>query len=238
MSRTIAAGKVRMSLRLLLLSVCLALLILPTKGRTAPKPAGTQQVDQKAPSSCPVTIGRKSPISSAEFFGSGSAHWNGNLYVSGLWPDGTIVFRPDGPGSVYPDGSVGMKIAWYRGNGLRGKLAIEGKRLDAPAPPLRANFSDYRDTGFQPSEVIFPTKGCWRVTGRVADARVTFVTRVVKLAGLKSKHTQLTKSGDYTLRIRPLSSFRPHAPEIYWAHCLGACHPCFLRMPNGISFAA
>src|SRR6266699_3447384 len=75
MSRTIAAGKVRMSLRLLLLSVCLALLILPTKGRTAPKPAGTQQVDQKAPSSCPVTIGRKSPISSAEFFGSGSAHW-------------------------------------------------------------------------------------------------------------------------------------------------------------------
>ena len=173
-----------MKLRLLL-SVCLALLTLPTSGRSAPQPAGTQQVDEKASSSCPVTIGRKSDISPAEFFGAGSAHWNGNLYVGALWPDGTIVFRPDGPGSVYPDGSVGMKIAWYRGNGLHGKLTIQGKRLDAPAPSLRAEFSDYIDTGFQPSNVIFPTEGCWQVTGIVGDSRVTFVTRVVKLAGLK-----------------------------------------------------
>jgi hypothetical protein len=186
MSRTLAAGNVLMSLRLLLLSVCLALLILPTEGRTAPKFAGAQQVDEKAPSSCPVTIGRKSDISPAEFFGFGSAHWNGNLYVGGLSPDGTIVFRPDGPGSVYPDGSVGMKIAWYRGKGLRGKLAIRGKRLDAVAPPLRAEIPNgYRDTGFQASGVIFATEGCWQVTGTVADASVTFVTRVVKLAGLK-----------------------------------------------------
>lgn len=67
--------------------------------------------------SCPVTIGRKSPISAAEFIGAGSAHWNGSLYVGALWPDGTIVFRRDGAGYVYPDGSVGMTIAWYRGDG-------------------------------------------------------------------------------------------------------------------------
>jgi hypothetical protein len=78
-----------------------------------------------------------------------------------------------------------MKIAWYRGDGLRGKLKIEGKRLDAAAPPLRSQFTDYGDTGFQPSEVIFPTEGCWQVTGKVADTSVTFVTRVVKLPGLK-----------------------------------------------------
>lgn len=173
-----------MSLRILLLSICLTLLM-PTRGRTAPKPAGAQPVDAKAPSSCPATIGRKSPIPSAEFFGSGSAHWNGNLYVGGLWPDGTIVFRPDEPGMVYPDGSVGMKIAWYRGNGLRGKLAIQGKRLDTHAPPLRADFSDDGDTAFAPSTVIFPTEGCWQVTGTVGNASVTFVTRVVELAGLK-----------------------------------------------------
>lgn len=136
-------------------------------------------------SSCPVTIGRKSPVSPAEFFGAGSAHWNGNLYVGALWPDGTIVFRPGGAGYVYPDGSVGMKIAWYRGKGLHGKLTIEGKRVDAAAPPLRAKINEYGDTGFQPSEVIFPTEGCWQVTGKVADASVTFVTRVVKLPGLK-----------------------------------------------------
>ena len=39
----------------------------------------------------------------------------------------------------------------------------------------------YGETGFQASYVIFPTPGCWEVTGRVADASVTFVTRVVKV---------------------------------------------------------
>ena len=54
------------------------------------------------------------------------------------------------------------------------------------APPLRAEIPDgYSATGFQPSGVIFPTEGCWQVTGKVADASVTFVTRVVKLPGLK-----------------------------------------------------
>ena len=73
-----------------------------------------------------------------------------------------------------------------RGKGVYGKLAIIGKRLDAVGPPLRAEIPNgYRDTGFQPSEVIFPTEGCWQVTGTVAAASVTFVTRVVKLPGLK-----------------------------------------------------
>jgi hypothetical protein len=131
--------------------------------------------------SCPVTIGKKSSIDPAAFFGSGSAHWNGNLYVGALWPDGTIVFRPGGAGTHYPDGSLGMKISWYRANGLSGALQIRGKRLDAPAAPLRAIIHRaYGDTGFQPSEVIFPAEGCWQVTGTVADNSVTFVTRVVR----------------------------------------------------------
>lgn len=146
------------------------------------KPSGDQKVTPSPPS-CPVTIGQKSDVDPAEF-SSGSAHWENNLYV-GLWPDGTIVFRPNGPGYIYEDGSLGMKIPWYRGKGVRGKLTIRGKRLDAPAPPLRSHFSDYGDTGFQASIVIFPTEGCWQVTGKVADASVTFVTRVVKLPGLK-----------------------------------------------------
>ncbi len=131
--------------------------------------------------SCPVTIGTKSSIDPAKFFGAVSAVWNGNLYVGGLWPNGTIVFRPQGAGHIYPDGSLGMKIAWYRANRLRGKLTIHGKRLDSVAPPLHASVdSGYGDNGFQPSEVIFPTEGCWQVTGTVADTSVTFVTRVVK----------------------------------------------------------
>lgn len=97
-----------------------------------------------------------------------------------LWPDGTVVFKPGGSGFVTRDGSLGMKFAWRRG--VSGQLRIEGHRLDATAPPLRAEVpSGYGDRGFQASYVIFPTPGCWEVTGRVGDASVTFVTSVVKI---------------------------------------------------------
>jgi hypothetical protein len=73
-----------------------------------------------------------------------------------------------------------MKFPWVRG--VRGKLTIQGKRLDAPAPPLRAHIPDgYGDTGFQATGIIFPTEGCWEVTGKVGDSSLTFVTRVVRV---------------------------------------------------------
>jgi len=79
-----------------------------------------------------------------------------------------------------------MKFGWLRGAGLRGKLTIHGKRLDAAAPPLRANIPEgYGDTGFQATGLIFPTEGCWEVTGEVGDTSVTFITRVVKVKDRK-----------------------------------------------------
>jgi hypothetical protein len=110
----------------------------------------------------------------------------GNHQVSvgpfGLWPDGTVVFKPGGAGFVTRGGSLGMKFGWRRG--VSGQLRIEGRRLDAVAPPLRGEVpSGYGDRGFQASYVIFPTAGCWEVTGRVGSASVTFVTRVVKIGG-------------------------------------------------------
>jgi hypothetical protein len=82
------------------------------------------------------------------------------------------------------DGSLSMKFPWWRG--VRGKLIIEGRRLDASAPPLRASIPEgYGDTGFQATALIFPTEGCWEVTGKVGETRLTFVTRVVKAGGGK-----------------------------------------------------
>jgi hypothetical protein len=109
----------------------------------------------------------------------------GNAQVSvgpfGLWPDGTVVFRPGGAGFITRDGSLGMKFGWRRG--VSGQLEIEGHRVDAVAPPLRSEVpSGYGDRGFQATYVIFPTPGCWEVTGRVGDAKVTFITRIVKIA--------------------------------------------------------
>ena len=113
----------------------------------------------------------------------GNLNSHGNRQISvgpfGLWPDGTVIFRPGGPGFMTPDGALGMKFGWERG--VRGHLRIEGRRLDAPATPLRSEFSNYGDRGFQATYVIFPTPGCWEVTGRVGDASVTFVTKVVKI---------------------------------------------------------
>jgi hypothetical protein len=125
---------------------------------------------------CPVTIPRKAPDPPGEqLFGSRSASWNGALFVGGLWPDGTVLIQPDAP-------DLSMKFGWYRGAGLRGKLTIQGKRLDGPAPLLGAHIPEgYGDMEFQSSGVIFPTEGCWEVTGKVGTSVLTFVTRVVKV---------------------------------------------------------
>jgi hypothetical protein len=107
------------------------------------------------------------------------SYGNGRISV-GQWPDGTVIFRPGGSGFVTSDGGLGMKFGWQRG--VRGRLTVTGRRLDGPALPLRARIPDgYGDFGFQSTYLIFSTPGCWEVTGRVADARLTWVTNVVKI---------------------------------------------------------
>ena len=89
-----------------------------------------------------------------------------------------IEFRPNGPGFVLPDGSLAWKFGWCRK--ARGKLTIQGTRLDAAAPPLRAEIvQNSKEPGFSPSHLIFPAEGCWKVTGKLGASTVTFVTHVV-----------------------------------------------------------
>jgi len=101
-----------------------------------------------------------------------------------LWPQGKVVFVPGGSGFILEDGSLSMKFPWWRG--VTGKLTITGRRLDGAAPPLRARIpGGYGDTGFQASGIIFPTTGCWEVTGSVGEASLTFVTLVERVASAK-----------------------------------------------------
>ena len=147
--------------------------------RAAPQSAASKGEKKPTIATCPVTL-----PGSGSLFDPETSRLKPVLILGpfGLWPDGTVVFLPGGPGSIEPDGSLSMKFGWTRGEGLRGKLKIHGKRLDAPAPPLRASIPDgYGDTGFQATALIFPTEGCWEVTGEVGDTRVTFVTRVVRV---------------------------------------------------------
>lgn len=129
-----------------------------------------------ARNACPVTT----PARQGDFnYGSQS------LRVAIYWPRGTL---PAGPlpdvgayATVNRDGSISAKVGWWRG--VRGTLVLRGRRLDAPAPPLGSHVPEgYGPLGFQPTGLTFPTVGCWRVTGKLRHATLSFVVRVTRLA--------------------------------------------------------
>jgi hypothetical protein len=102
-------------------------------------------------------------------------HGNDALWVI-LPPQGVI--RPH-PSWVKANGSIHVKFPWWRAT--EGMLTITGRRLDARARPLTARIPpSYGTIGFQATTIVFPTRGCWSVTGRVASARLTFVVKVLR----------------------------------------------------------
>jgi hypothetical protein len=89
-----------------------------------------QQLPQ-ADDACNVTVPNGIAAGSSE-----RQEWSyGNALLSvgpfGLWPDGTVIFKPGGAGFITRDGALGMKFGWTRG--VRGKLKVTGHRLDGPA---------------------------------------------------------------------------------------------------------
>jgi hypothetical protein len=96
-----------------------------------------------------------------------------------LFPNGVVEFRPGGPGFVLADGSLKMKFPWWRN--AEAALEITGRRLDATAPPLRAEIGRSGDIHMVPTYVIFPSTGCWEVSGKVGGVSLVFITKVVKV---------------------------------------------------------
>lgn len=143
---------------------------LPGVTPTAPHPAPASPA---ATGSCSVTLPNRS--TPAAGWGPNS-HGNGILWTE-FWPENKVLATSE---YIRSDGSIHMKWPWWRR--IPGSLTVEGRRLDASAPPLRADvLTGYGDSGFQPSVIYFPAEGCWEVTGRVGDASLTFVTLVMKV---------------------------------------------------------
>lgn len=119
---------------------------------------------------CPITDPNDS-VPPGDTFGA-EFHGNGSLWV-GMWDSNVVVWQKE------PDGSIDAKFGWWRA--IPGTFEIEGRRLDGPAPPLTAHIPEgYGQTGFQATGIIFPTGGCWEVTGSIGAAtRLTFVTLVL-----------------------------------------------------------
>jgi len=158
----------------------LAVLAMPAGTGT---PAAFPAAQALQPDSCQVTTPNGIVAGSSEQ--NEKSHGNALLSVGpfGLWPNGTVVFKPGGAGFQTQEGALGMKFGWTRG--IRGKLNVTGRRIDADAPPLRFETgTPNSDSGFLASYLIFSTPGCWEVTAQVGDrvdSKMKFVTRVEKI---------------------------------------------------------
>jgi hypothetical protein len=153
-----------------------------------PRPLGAEP--QAKPFTCELTRanGRSIPDSPVP-----GRHFYGNDTVAiGVGLDGlTITFEPGGAGFVLPDGSLQWKFLWAK---VRLPMTIEGRRLDAPAPPLRSRVNhEFDGHKFQPSSLIFPTPGCWEITSRVGQSALTFVIKVVKIGEGPSRLASLQR---------------------------------------------
>jgi hypothetical protein len=93
----------------------------------------------------------------------------------------------DGVWSGLPHNPEGytQKVFWWREGyslGEESQLSVSGRRLDAPAPALivsRATNAFAADIhSAMLVGVIFPTLGCWEISGRYADAQLSFVVWV------------------------------------------------------------
>jgi hypothetical protein len=125
------------------------------------------------PRGCPVTPPNHSiPPGQEGNPGATRAPYHGNGRLWTVLPPSGIIRN-----ASRRDGSIMEKGPFWRA--VHGPLTISGRRLDGPAPSLRAFIPEgYNSTGFQATAIIFPEEGCWSVTARAGGASLTFVTLV------------------------------------------------------------
>ena len=122
---------------------------------------------------CPVTAPNGRGIPAVEGGSPGGNHGDGAHLATSLWAEGSIAFKPGGPGCVASDGSLLMKWPWWRG--VRGKVSVRGRSLEGKPGTVKAAILPYGEMGFQPSALVLPGPGCWEVTAEVAKASISFV---------------------------------------------------------------
>jgi hypothetical protein len=158
--------------------------------RATPSPAAT-------PFDCPISQpnGGDPPLDAIVAGRGSGGYGNDALWTTlTMWSEQPGLVPAPNDAHLQSDGSVNeLKWAWYRY--VPGKLTIEGRRLDAPAPPLEAWVPDgYGDQGFQVSGITFPSDGCWEVTGHVGNDSLTFVVLVIWPDGFAPIATPIPQS--------------------------------------------
>jgi hypothetical protein len=121
----------------------------------------------------PAATGTSCPVSSGRV-------GNGILSTGVPGSAGVLATRRD------VDGTLFQKLWWLPKRGFHGRLAVRGERLDAPGEMtvLSVNWGYSSDgRGSWASAVAFPSEGCWRLSGRVGDVKLTYVVKVVAGCG-------------------------------------------------------
>jgi hypothetical protein len=102
----------------------------------------------------------------ADPFGSGLWYVNADRNIWVGWGSGPPWVK-----------ALNKKVMWLKPPGKN--LQISVRRLDADAAPLIVRqYGGYSSFGFDPTDLVFPTKGCWEITGKAGTTSFTFVTRV------------------------------------------------------------
>lgn len=76
---------------------------------------------------------------------------------------------------------INVKFPWWR---LKtGYVTITARRLDGPSKGFTGSAGDtesYGFTGFDPSELSFPSAGCWQITGTLPGGSLTVTLRAAR----------------------------------------------------------
>ena len=154
-----------------------------------PEPSATAEsttaevVPHDLPASCPITAPQDPPFvppSPYDSLGFEGEFWYGS---NSLW----TAVRQDGIWASLPLNPEGytQKVFWWREGYVwtqEPELIVTGERLDAFAPPLIVSRATNAYAADIDSAMLvgvdFPTLGCWRITGKYADAELSFVVWV------------------------------------------------------------
>jgi hypothetical protein len=193
--------------------------------------AGLRATSPPAEPDCPVTL-PNGVLAGHDNVKAPYSHGNTRLSVGvpwagfGLRPDGVTTFKPGGPGFETRKGLLGMRFDWQLEP--PSALQVEGRRLDATAPPLIVELDGTDDLFLRRSILLFPSPGCWEVTARTNLARVTFVTKVVR-NGQPPAGVEGTVVDD---RSRPVADVRVSSPSGGYARSDAEGHFALERGPT------
>ena len=135
-----------------------------------------------------------SPVS-AGVAGDGTAAECSPTRPNGYTPEGAFVSNNYGFGAlvvglwtwpsvnaaslVRSDGAVHVKLGWWRV--APGELTLAGRRIDGSAPAPRVSVGTveaYGEKGFVSSSLLFATRGCYEVVGRLGEAELPVILRI------------------------------------------------------------